>query len=48
MSYTASLFCVFIFKVAEGKNEQYGFKWFGILYPVEDILFSDTVIKLIF
>jgi len=35
-------------QIAEGKDEQYGFKWFGLQSPVEDILFSDTVVKLIF
>ena len=35
-------------QVAEGIDEQYGFKWFGMLSPVEDVLFSDTVLKLIF
>ena len=35
-------------QVAQGKNEEHGYKWFGMLSPVEDILFSDTVIKLIF
>jgi transcriptional regulator with XRE-family HTH domain len=34
--------------VAKGKDEQYGFDWYGMLSPVEDILFSDTVVKLIF
>lgn len=34
--------------VAKGKDEKYGFDWHGMLSPVEDILFSDTVIKLIF
>lgn len=33
--------------VAKGKDEQYGFNWHGMLSPVEDILFSDTVLKLI-
>ena len=37
-----------IAQVASGKNEQHGYKWFGMLSPVEDILFSETVIKLIF
>jgi len=35
-------------QLAEGIDAQYGFKWFGMLSPVEDILFSDTVLKLIF
>ena len=35
-------------QVAEGKDEKYGFKWFGMLSPIEDVLFSDTVVKLIF
>lgn len=34
--------------VAKGKDEEYGFEWHGMLSPVEDILFSDTVLKLIF
>ena len=33
--------------VAEGKDEVFGFTWKGMLSPVEDILFSDTVVKLI-
>ena len=35
-------------EVAHGINEAYGFEWHGMLSPVEDILFSDTVIKLVF
>jgi len=35
-------------QVEEGWNEEFGFKWFGMLSPVEDILFSDTILKLIF
>ena len=31
--------------VAQGKDETYGFKWHGMLSPVEDILFSDAVIR---
>jgi len=34
--------------LAQGKDEEYGFEWHGMLSPVEDILFSDTVLKLIF
>jgi transcriptional regulator with XRE-family HTH domain len=34
--------------IDSGKNDIYGFKWYGMLSPVEDILFSDTVVKLIF
>ena len=34
--------------VAKGKDENYGFDWHGMLSPVEDILFSDTVVKLVF
>lgn len=34
--------------VAKGEDEQYGFTWHGMLSPVEDILFSDTVLKLVF
>jgi len=34
--------------VAKGVDETYGYKWHGMLSPVEDILFSDTIIKLIF
>jgi len=34
--------------VAKGEDEEYGFTWHGMLSPVEDILFSDTVLKLIF
>ena len=33
--------------IASGKDEQYGFEWHGMLSPVEDILFSDTVLKLV-
>ena len=35
-------------EVAHGVNEEYGFEWHGMLSPVEDILFSDTVLKLVF
>ena len=34
--------------VAKGKDKEYGFNWHGMLSPVEDVLFSDTVLKLIF
>ncbi len=34
--------------IANGEDEQYGFDWHGMLSPVEDILFSDTVLKLVF
>ncbi len=34
--------------IAKGEDEQYGFIWHGMLSPVEDILFSDTVLKIIF
>jgi len=34
--------------VDRGKNETYGFNWCGMLSPLEDILFSDTVLKLVF
>jgi hypothetical protein len=34
--------------IDSGENEEYGFKWYGMLSPVEDILFSDTVLKLVF
>jgi transcriptional regulator with XRE-family HTH domain len=34
--------------VAKGQNREYGFTWYGMQSPVEDILFSDTVLKLIF
>ena len=34
--------------VDSGENDEYGFKWHGMLSPVEDILFSDTVLKLVF
>ena len=37
-----------IAEVAQGEDETYGFRWFGLRSPVEDILLSDTVIKLIF
>jgi transcriptional regulator with XRE-family HTH domain len=35
-------------EVAHGEDEQYEFEWHGMLSPAEDILFSDTIIKLIF
>jgi len=34
--------------IDSGKNDEYGFKWHGMLSPVEDILFSNTVLKLAF
>ena len=34
--------------VAHGRHKECGFTWFGMQSPVEDILFSDTVLKLIF
>ncbi len=34
--------------VAKGKNETFGFLWHGMRSPAEDILFSDTVVKLVF
>ena len=34
--------------VAKGENKEHNFTWHGMLSPVEDILFSDTVLKLIF
>lgn len=34
--------------VAEGVDEEYQLEWHGMLSPVEDILFSDTVLKLVF
>ncbi len=34
--------------VAKGKNKKYNFTWHGMESPVEDILFSDTVLKLVF
>jgi transcriptional regulator with XRE-family HTH domain len=34
--------------VASGVNEEYDFEWYGMLSPVEDILFSQTVIKSVF
>jgi len=34
--------------VAHGYNDRYGFKWYGMMSPVEDILFSDLVIKMAF
>ena len=35
-------------EIASGYDEKFGFEWHGMLSPVEDILFSDTVVKLIF
>ncbi|WP_153015093.1 helix-turn-helix domain-containing protein [Sulfurovum riftiae] len=37
-----------IAEVAHGVDEEYEFEWHGMLSPVEDILFSDTIVKLIF
>jgi len=34
--------------VDSGEDDEHGFKWYGMLSPVEDILFSDTVLKLVF
>ena len=34
--------------IDKGRDETYGFDWHGLMSPVEDILFSDTVVKLIF
>jgi len=34
--------------VDSGEDDEYGFKWYGMLSPVEDILFSNTVLKLVF
>jgi transcriptional regulator with XRE-family HTH domain len=34
--------------IAQGRDEKYGFDWHGLMSPVEDILFSDTVVKLVF
>ena len=34
--------------VASGVNEKAGYKWYGLSAPLEDILFSDTVIESIF
>lgn len=33
--------------VASGTDEKFGFDWYGMMSPVEDILFSDALIKLI-
>ena len=35
-------------EVARGKDDVYGFEWHGMLSPVKDILFSDTILKLVF
>jgi hypothetical protein len=35
-------------EVAHGVDEEYEFEWHGMLSPAEDILFSDTIVKLIF
>jgi transcriptional regulator with XRE-family HTH domain len=35
-------------EVARGVDEEYEFEWHGMLSPAEDILFSDTIVKLIF
>ncbi len=34
--------------IDSGEDDEYGFKWYGMLSPIEDILFSDTVLKLVF
>jgi transcriptional regulator with XRE-family HTH domain len=34
--------------VGSGKDDTCGFDWCGMLSPLEDILFSDTVLKLVF
>jgi hypothetical protein len=33
--------------VASGVNEKAGYKWYGLSAPLEDILFSDTVVETI-
>jgi hypothetical protein len=33
--------------IAKGHDETYGFDWHGLMSPVKEILFSDTVVKLI-
>jgi len=35
-------------EVAQGEDETYEFEWHGMLSPVEEILFSDTIVKLVF
>jgi len=35
-------------RVAEGVHPKFGFKWYGMLSPVEEILFSDNMVKMIF
>jgi len=34
--------------VDSGRDDVYGLDWYGMLSPLEDILFSDTVLKLVF
>jgi len=34
--------------IASGRDETSGVDWYGMLSPLEDILFSDTVLKLVF
>jgi len=34
--------------IAKGYDETLGYTWHGLMSPVEDILFSDTVVKLVF
>jgi hypothetical protein len=34
--------------IDSGIDETFGFKWHGLMSPVEDILLSDTVVKIIF
>jgi transcriptional regulator with XRE-family HTH domain len=34
--------------IAHGKNKEFDFTWYGMQSPVEDILFSNTILKLIF
>ena len=34
--------------IASGRNDKYDFTWHGMKSPVENIIFSDTVLRLVF
>jgi hypothetical protein len=34
--------------VAQGRHERFGFPWYGMISPVEDILFADNMIRTLF
>jgi transcriptional regulator with XRE-family HTH domain len=35
-------------RVAEGVHPDYGFRWYGMLSPVEEILFSENIVRTVF